>query len=60
MKVGDKVDIYWEQIAPEMNVEIFKEPNNVGDSWGVLRSDGTEVYVCLFSKMVKRQLFEKL
>ena len=54
IQIGDRVDIFWDQITPEMDVRVVGLPYNTGDSWVVERLDGTIVYVQLFGKMVRR------
>ena len=53
IKEGDKVDIYWEYVGYERNLEVIYIPVATGDCWHLLRPDGTIVYVGIFSKMVK-------
>ena len=50
---GDIVNVYWERIEGEYEVEVLYTPQDTGDSWRFRRKDGTIVYVNSFSKMVK-------
>ncbi len=51
-QLGDRVDVYFDHCKPERNCEVIKFPVAVGDSWVLLRPNGTAVHVVLFSKMV--------
>lgn len=55
MKHGDRVDVYWENIATEFDVEIMNTPNELGAEYCVKRQDGTIVMVQHYSKMVLRK-----
>lgn len=48
---GDKVNIFWENVKAEFEVEVLYIPCATGDSWRLKRKDGTIIYVNSFSKM---------
>ena len=50
---GDIVNIFWEQIQCEFNVEVLHVPVATGDSWMLKRIDGSIFYVTVFCKMDK-------
>lgn len=54
MKRGDRVDIYFENIEHELDVEICNTPNELGTEYCVKRNDGTLVMIQHYSKMVLR------
>jgi len=53
MDIGDIVDIFWENVQAEFEVKILHKPCATGDSWVLERTDGTEILVNSFSKMIK-------
>ena len=52
VEIGQKVNIYWEHIKCECEVEVRHIPCSTGDSWILKRKDGTVIYVNNFGKMV--------
>lgn len=53
IKIGDRVNVYWDNIDAEINVRVIHLPYSAGDSWRLERLDNTIVYVQIFGKMVK-------
>ncbi len=53
IEIGDKVDVCWENIGSEFNLEVLYIPHAIGDSWRLKRKDGTLIYVGSFGRMVK-------
>jgi hypothetical protein len=51
IKEGDIVNIYWEHIRAEFNLEVLGRPCEIGDSWNLKRPDGTLVNVIFYGKM---------
>jgi len=54
IQIGDKVDVYWENISSEFNMRVLYVPCATGDSWRLRRLDGTVIYVNSFGKMVRK------
>ena len=53
IKVGDKVDICWEYIGSEYNLEVLYIPFKPCECWILKRDDGTIVNTCYFGRMIK-------
>jgi hypothetical protein len=53
IKRGDKVNVYWDGICCESNLEILELPNAYGDYWVCKRHNDKIVYINNFCKMVK-------
>lgn len=53
IKEGDFVDIHWENLLAEFEVEILYTPCATGDAFRVKREDGTILNVQNYCKMVK-------
>jgi hypothetical protein len=51
LEVNDRVNIYFDTTQAELDVMILYIPVASGDSWHVVRKDGTLVYVQMFAKM---------
>lgn len=50
---GDRVNVFFDRGEPEYNVQVMEFPAGFGDSWQLVRLDGTVVYVQTFTKMVR-------
>jgi len=51
--VGDRVNIYWENVESEHELEVLHIPVATGDSWILKDTFGRIIYVNSFSKMVR-------
>ena len=56
---GDIVNIFWEIVPAEWNVEVLYIPCDTGDTWKFRREDGTILAVGFFSKMEVVKPFEE-
>ena len=56
IKKGDKVNIYWEHLTPELGVIITYFPQAAGESYSLKREDETVFDVLLYSKMERVSL----
>jgi hypothetical protein len=56
IKKGDKVNVYWEHINAEFDLEVLHTPQDVGDYWTLKRKDGTIINVVLYSMMEQIKL----
>ena len=50
---GSRVDVYFENVPCEFDVDVLYIPCATGDSWILKRRDGTIVYVNSFAKMIR-------
>ena len=53
IRVGDMVNVYWENLATEFKLKVLYIPCATGDSWHLMREDGTIIYVNSFCVMIK-------
>lgn len=57
IKIGDKVDVFFENVKAEFNLKVKYIPVATGDSWHLVRmfkeEEITDVYINSFSKMIK-------
>jgi len=51
--IGDRVNVYFSVSGYELDLEVTGCPGDTGDSWKLIRNDGTVVYVQFFEKMIK-------
>ncbi len=52
--LGDRVNVYWENVNAEFNVELTGLPQNVGATYIFKRKDGTVFESIIFCKMEKQ------
>ena len=50
IKVGDKVDVFFEHISPIFGGEVLYMPQATGDSWVIKHKDGIS-HVQMFARM---------
>lgn len=54
IEIGDYVDIHFENVENEFNLEVLHTPCASGDSWKFRKlNNGDIIYVNNYSKMVK-------
>jgi len=53
IQIGDKVNVFFENIDAEFDLEVLHIPVATGDSWHLRTENGTLIYVNMFSKMIK-------
>jgi hypothetical protein len=53
IELGDTVNVFWERIEAEFDCVVKYIPMAEGDSWVVLRPDGTPIDFQHYSKIVK-------
>lgn len=51
IKIGDFVNIYWENITKEEYCKVLYIPCDTGDSWRLQRINGDIFYIMNFCKM---------
>lgn len=52
--IGDIVDVCWDYIGSEFDLEVLYIPCANSDSWQLKRKDGTLIYINYFGRMVKK------
>jgi len=60
IEIGDRVNVYFDNVANEIHAEVLHIPVQQGDCWRLRRNDGGIVYVNGFSKMIKHMSFENI
>ncbi len=51
--IGDRVDIFFQTLEPEFDVEVLDTPAATGDCWKLKRQTGIIVYVQQFDRMIR-------